>query len=239
MLIGNGMMAKQFAKYQSNKDVMIFASGVSNSKEIRVSEFDREFNLLQKVIANNPNKHFVYFGTSSMYDPMARNSPYVLHKLAMEEYVVESCKSYNIFRISQVIGRANNPTLVNFIIENIISDRMFDVWERATRNLIAINDAYKIVDFMLMNKLNFNQTINIAHSHNIAIVDFIRIVEVVLGKQAKIRLASKGFPFDTIDIHHIKPVIKKLGVDFNEANYYHKAIENILFESYLKSGENV
>ncbi len=224
MLIGNGMMAKQFAKYQHNDDVLIFASGVSNSKETLNSEFEREFNLLQETIRDYPEKHFVYFGTSSMYDPMARNSPYVLHKLAMEQYVIENCKSYNIFRISQVIGRANNPTLVNFIVNNIVYDKEFDVWERATRNLIALDDIYKIIDYILVNKLNNNQIVNVANAHNISIVDFIRIVEDVLGKKSKMKIVSKGFPFDKIDITIIKPYLKLLNICFASESYYADAL---------------
>ncbi len=224
MLIGNGMMAKQFAKYQHNDDVLIFASGVSNSKETLNSEFEREFNLLQKTIRDYPEKHFVYFGTSSMYDPMARNSPYVLHKLSMEQYVIENCKSYNVFRISQVIGRANNPTLVNFIVNNIVYDKEFDVWERATRNLIALDDIYKIIDYILVNKLNNNQIVNVANAHNISIVDFIHIVEDVLGKKSKMKIVSKGFPFDKIDITIIKPYLKLLNICFANKNYYIDAL---------------
>ena len=228
MLIGNGMMAKQFAKYQHRKEVLIFASGVSNSKETQVSEFEREFNLLQKAIYANPEKHFVYFGTSSMYDPVARHSPYVLHKLAMEQYVIENCKSYNIFRISQVIGRANNPTLVNFIVNNIIYDKEFDVWERATRNLIALDDVYKIIDYFLVNKINGNQIVNVANSHNISIVEFVRIVENTLGKNSKMKIVSKGFPFDKIDISLIKPFLNQLNIKFC-FDYYANSLKKILF----------
>lgn len=229
MIIGSGMIAKQFVKYQHNNDVLIFASGVSNSKEVLNSEFEREFNLLQKTIANNPDKYFVYFGTSSMYDPIARNSPYVLHKLDMERYVAEKCKSYNIFRISQIIGLAQNQTLVNFIVENIINDRKFDVWERATRNLIAIEDVYKIIDYILVHKLNHNQIINIANSQNISIIDFIRIVEQVIGKKALIKLSHKGYPFDKIDILEINHIVKKLNINFDEYSYYFNAVKNILY----------
>ena len=33
MVIGNGMLAQKFAKYKSDLDIIIFASGVSNSLE--------------------------------------------------------------------------------------------------------------------------------------------------------------------------------------------------------------
>lgn len=229
MIIGNGMMAKQFAKYKHNKDVLIFASGVSNSKEVLYSEFDREASLLKSTIELYPDTHFVYFGTSSMYDPMARNSPYVLHKLAMEQYVVENCKSYNIFRISQVIGRANNSTLVNYLVNNILHDKEFDVWGRATRNLIAVEDVFKIIDYILSNNLLKNKIINVANAHNISIVDFVHVVENVLSKQSRMHVVQKGAPFDKIDIKMIDPLLNKLDIKFT-ANYYISALNNMLLE---------
>jgi len=47
------MMAKQFAKYQHNDDVLIFASGVSNSKETLVTT-QPIFSLNTFVLLYNP-----------------------------------------------------------------------------------------------------------------------------------------------------------------------------------------
>src|SRR3990167_10458215 len=119
MIIGNGMMATKFAKYKNDKNIIIFASGVSNSKETRPSEFAREFDLLKDVVSKDSGKTIVYFSTSSMYDPIEKNSAYVQHKLEMENYIQNNVNKYYIFRISQVIGRAKNNTLINFLINNI------------------------------------------------------------------------------------------------------------------------
>lgn len=48
MIVGNGLIAKEFLEYSNSKNILIFASGVSNSKEERVDEFLREENLLRK-----------------------------------------------------------------------------------------------------------------------------------------------------------------------------------------------
>ena len=39
MVIGNGMIANAFKQYENDDEVIIFASGVSNSKENNDSEF--------------------------------------------------------------------------------------------------------------------------------------------------------------------------------------------------------
>jgi hypothetical protein len=49
MIIGSGFIANSFRKfYFDRKNILIFASGVSNSKEKKKKNFEREVNLLKK-----------------------------------------------------------------------------------------------------------------------------------------------------------------------------------------------
>lgn len=228
MVIGHGMLAKLFFGFNNQEDVLIFASGVSNSKEIRNSEFDREFNLLRDCIRANSQKTIVYFATSSMYDPLFKNSPYVKHKLAMEEFIEKNVNKYHIFRISQIIGRAQNQTLINFLIDHILQEKEFDVWSNATRNLIAVNDAFSITDYIIKNKLYVNQVINIANSTNISMPELVKILEKILNKNAKANMLEQGFPFEQIDISKIEPICVELGINFNDQNYSLNAINAII-----------
>ena len=57
---------KKFIKYADNKDVLIFASGVSNSLETSPVEFGREQFLLEKILAEHSQKKIIYFSTCSM-----------------------------------------------------------------------------------------------------------------------------------------------------------------------------
>jgi hypothetical protein len=46
MLIGKGMIANIFSSYKNDDNILIFASGVSNSNEKNKQEFLREKNLI-------------------------------------------------------------------------------------------------------------------------------------------------------------------------------------------------
>ena len=46
MVVGTGLLAKAFLEYENDDNIIVFASGVSNSKEISREEFDREKLLL-------------------------------------------------------------------------------------------------------------------------------------------------------------------------------------------------
>ena len=121
MVIGNGMVAKKFKSYEDNNDFLIFASGVSNSKNTNPEAYQREFNLLKQQLEMNKGKTLVYFSTTSIDDPAENDSSYVAHKLSMEKFIASSDVSYVIFRVSNLAGRsANKNTVLNFFIHNKI-----------------------------------------------------------------------------------------------------------------------
>ena len=61
MVIGNGSIAKVFKQEFGNDDsVIIFASGVSNSNEKNLSEYQRETILLQNTLTKFPEKKIVF-----------------------------------------------------------------------------------------------------------------------------------------------------------------------------------
>ena len=96
------MIARAFAPvYSDNQDVVIFASGVSNSSETRQEAFEREKALLSHWARGG--HRLVYFSTCSVADPSQIRKPYVRHKLEMES-IVEGTGSYVIFRLPQIVG---------------------------------------------------------------------------------------------------------------------------------------
>jgi len=72
MVVGNGLLANTFKSYSDNEDVIIFASGVSNSGCVDPEQFKRESNLVAKY--KTSKKLFVYFSTSSIEDPFLKGS---------------------------------------------------------------------------------------------------------------------------------------------------------------------
>ena len=48
MVVGSGLLANTFESYRDNEDVIIFASGVSNSGCVDPEQFKRESNLVAK-----------------------------------------------------------------------------------------------------------------------------------------------------------------------------------------------
>ncbi len=216
MVVGNGMIAKKFAGYADDDNFIIFASGVSNSKSSDQNEYLREFTLLKETIAACSDRTLVYFSTASIYDPSEGGSDYINHKKHVEQYIESNVKKYVILRVSNVVGKSTNPnTIFNYLIRHIIEKTNFGLWLNASRNLIDIDDLFKVVDHLLQNKLFLNTIVNVANPKNYRIKEMVEAIELCYGKKASYIPIFKGCDF-AIDISAIRPVFESLKIDFGD-----------------------
>ncbi|MGN6476540.1 MAG: NAD-dependent epimerase/dehydratase family protein [Flavipsychrobacter sp.] len=223
MVIGNGMIGQRFQTYLSDNDVLIFASGVSNSKSKNEEDYAREWQLLKKSVAEHKEKKIIYFSTCSVYDPTENQSLYVLHKKEIENYIASNCKKYIIFRVSNVVGKSKNlNTVLNFFVNHVRNGIDFNIWTRASRNLIDVDDLFKMVDYIIGEKKYENQIINIANPHNYDVPFIVRSIEVYLSRKANYSLVEKGENYP-IDISMIVEIIEQLGLNF-DSDYLSKLL---------------
>jgi dTDP-4-dehydrorhamnose reductase len=192
VVIGNGLIAKQFQHFRNNNKILIFASGVSNSNETSRLEFEREFKLLQNTIRDYKSLKIIYFSTASIYDRSSINRPYVQHKIKMEQLISEKANSFLIFRVSNLVGKSKNKTtIINFFMNSINNGYSITVWKNAERNIIDISDAYQLI-LGDINGEKKNKIINIAHRNSVNVYEIVKLIEEFLNKNAKVRLVDKG-----------------------------------------------
>jgi len=228
MVIGNGMIANRFMSYKDNDDIIIFASGVSNSKDTIEENFIREFQLLHKTVSDYTDKTLVYFSTCSLEDNDLALAPYVIHKKTVEEFIKNNVARFYLFRISNLAGTSNNPyTLLNYFIFNILKNLPLTVWKNAYRNIIGIDDMFSIANHLLQKKENINAIINIANPVNYSVPYIVKTIEHHLNKKATVNELDRGDDYK-IDVSLIEPLFNKLNIQFNEnylaallKKYYH------------------
>jgi nucleoside-diphosphate-sugar epimerase len=211
------MLARAFAPYAESPDVLVFASGVSNSREVSTDAFTREGRLLRESATRYPDATFVYFSTCSVLDEELRSAPYVQHKLAMEALTSTRPRFY-VFRLPLVVGYSDNPhTLMNFFYHRILRELPIPVWDGAERNLIDVQDVYAIASRIIDRRLMENQIINIAAPQNISITDIVTTMAAVTGKAPNV-VHEKGHQRSryAIDISAIKPTVDDLKLAFDE-----------------------
>lgn len=196
MIIGKGLIAQSLQNIDSH-DIVYFASGVSNSLETKESEFLREFQLLEATIKENPTKKLIYFSTLSIEDKSKQESPYVLHKKALENYIQNNCSHYIILRIGNIIGNGGNPnTLFNFMRTKIEGNQKFSVHTKAKRFLIDIEDIKHFLNKNIDNK--DQQLINLSFPYHFSMQEMILAMEEVSSQKAIFETIHEG-DFYTID----------------------------------------
>lgn len=208
------MIAKAFAAFRSRQDVVIYASGVSNSMETRRDAFDREDTLLARTRAAYPNALLVYFGTCSVNDPDRRQTPYVQHKLAMEAKLASSPGPWLVLRLPLAIGPLHrSPTLANFLHDQIERGDAFEVWTRSIRYPIDVEDVVKIASRFIADRACWRRTINVA-LRPFTVLDFVRVLELITGKRALYTLVDKGARYD-VPCPEVADLAKELGLDLS------------------------
>ena len=117
-IIGNGDIASVL---RDRDDITYFASGVSDSKEIRKSQFKRESDLL---LEQDRDKHLVYFSSLCVF---YSNTPYAKHKLYMEELIKKNFIKFTIIRLGNITWGSNPKTLINFFRNKLEHDKPFEI----------------------------------------------------------------------------------------------------------------
>lgn len=198
MIIGNGIMANALQFYDK-EDIVFFASGVSNSLENKLSEFERETSLLKSVISHNPDKKLVYFSTCSIYDPTKTESHYVIHKLNIEKLIAERCRNFIIFRVGNAVGRGGNPnTLINFLKKSILSENRLMLHNNARRILIGTDDIASFINRYLKNFSN--EIVNLAYPYQFTLYEILSQLEKHLDRKAYYEIIEEG-SFYTIEFN--------------------------------------
>ncbi len=126
MIVGNGDVASVLP---NKKNLLFFASGVSNSHEKRESEYAREKKLL---LSQDKKSHLVYFSSLSV---LYANSRYAQHKREMEILVKQEFWRYAIFRVGNITWGTNPHTIINFFRNQLAKGKPIKI-ENAYRYVI-------------------------------------------------------------------------------------------------------
>ncbi len=106
MVIGDGDLASVLPR---KRNLVFFASGVSDSQCTDEREYDREMRLLMR---QDERKHLVYFSSLAT---LFSNTRYMQHKRHMETLVKERFLTWTIVRIGNITWGKNPHTLINYL----------------------------------------------------------------------------------------------------------------------------
>ena len=179
MIVGNGLIASAFRKtgFESQHHV-IFASGVSNSGEQDPVAYQREIAAIKSHLGKSTT--FVYFSTTSLFDPTKKDTHYLRHKRSIENLIEEHANSFLIVRLPIMVGPTENPhTLINFIVNAIRTQTPIPLHKNACRHLLDIDDLVPLLrPFLVIGPVK--KHVNILGSGQVAVPSLIDKIENIL-----------------------------------------------------------
>ena len=217
MLLGEGLLARAFAPvFKDNEKIVVFASGVSDSQCTIASEFDREAHLLQASLSKYANADaFLYFSTCSIFDPCSSGSPYVEHKLRMEDLVARH-RAHVVLRLPVVVGSTgNHKSLVRFLADRILAEEPFEVWKNAGRYLIDIDDVVRICVDLISTEMTRNERVNVAGPSDVPLPELVEMLARVIGKRPICTHVARGARY-WLDTSRISASVSRLNVRFDD-----------------------
>jgi nucleoside-diphosphate-sugar epimerase len=204
MVVGNGLIAQVFSEFSNDKDLIVFASGVSNSRELNPHAFEKELALLKNYA--NSSAILVYFSTCSIYDPELQASLYVQHKLSIEAFISASFSRYWIFRLPNVVSRSANPhTMCNFFYNSILNKKAFVLQENAYRYFVDIEDVRSALGKVMAQKRLINGAYNFLFPHPMRVKELVNRLEIQTGISASYETVKKGTNYSVQISDELKP----------------------------------
>ncbi len=224
MVVGKGLLGMSFllSSENDNNDRIIFASGVSNSKETNIEEFEREKNLI--LINIKSERKFIYF-SSVLSDVI--NNPYYQHKLEMEELIKSSTKNYLIFRVPQIVGYSGNSNnLIKNFSRNMKDGNKITIHEGIKRSLIDVTDLVRIVNYCDSNSSCL--TLNLSFIELIGINELYEKIRIELGLEENFSINSihEDYNWITTNSTLINEAIDELKI--NRIGYTDKIIKKYI-----------
>lgn len=185
--------------------------------------FDIQSNLLPtinllRLIPHSPVKKLVFISSSGVYGdpvyfpinethPTNPISSYSIVKLAIERFLsmyrIQSNLDYKILRVANPFGEGqkieNHPGVIGIFLAKILQDQPITIWGDGSsiRDYLYVDD----VASAAVAALEYDgpmKTFNIGSGQGQSLIDVIKAIESVTGKQATVRFEASR-PFDITD----------------------------------------
>ena len=222
IIIGSGFLAKNFKQHENlfkKLNIHVYAAGVANSLCKNKDLFEIDKNRLVDFSKQMDKKNkILYFSTCSIGDPSRNNNEYIKNKLILENYIKSNFEKYLIIRLPEVVGHTKNDnTLIKFFYNKIKNKQTFNLWSKASRSVIDIDDVTKILIDLLSRKKLDKSVINIANPLKYSPIQIVNIFEQLISTKARYNLIDQGKLNWRIDVSQILDSIKNCKIDFNNS----------------------
>lgn len=215
MIIGRGLIASEFKKQAQRgdwEDVLIYASGVSNSTNPSPDALRKEVREIDEILAQKVE--LVYFSTLSVLGAKTAQSLYCRHKLQVEEKVLG--QGGKIVRLPLVVGEiGRNPTLLNHFARLLDQDSDIMVQRSAVRNLVDVEHLPGLVLCWLKDKEQ-PKTLSVSTPLDITALEIAQTLRSIRGSESRLVLTDGGDHYPNF-YNSSSAFFRELGVYFDNS----------------------
>lgn len=216
IIIGNGLIANSFKRHlKGDENLVVFASGVSNSSENDDQEYEREKKLLEHTISKYETKHLIYFSTISIFDPSLGNRKYINFKKQIEIYL-SKFNNCTVIRASNIIGKGGNPkTMINYFIQSLKENSKVMLWKNAERNILGVDDL-ALVTIQLLKKDRTQKCINMIYPISFNPCYIFSEIQNYFNLQGKFEMIEAGKKYVPKIEDNLLEVYEELGIEITQ-----------------------
>ena len=220
MIVGGGIIAMSMSDIKV--DVIIFASGVSNSSCTDPVEFLREKQLL---LSHDRSRKLVYFSTCSLSDGSVKNA-YLLHKLEMEKLVSENFEEWLVLRIPTVVGSGGNTNnFFNYISKRLRKNELVHAQSSTYRHLLDAEDIKELVSTMI--EKTSKEIVDVCLDNSATALTIINLMKSELGSESEI-VTLTDTTNHIVDNTRLKSIIGDIFDQVNTSDYNKRLIKKYL-----------
>ena len=208
MIVGNGILASSFKRSEYNwDDVIIMASGVSNSNETDKEAYERERQLIKAY--QHTTKTLVYFSTTSIYEEAKQQTMYIQYKKEIEEYISTVFSKSLIIRLPIVLSDNNNPRqLFGYIKDRIKRNEELIVHKNASRFFFDVEEIPRAAHIILENMQSRNESnvsINVGFPRKFTMLELVKVLEAA-HPNLRTKVIDLGEQYET-DFSHFLSLV--------------------------------
>jgi hypothetical protein len=180
MILGDGLIGTSLKKtFNYHEDLLVFASGVSNSTEKDPEEYKREFKLLQEALEGNKGKKLIYFSTCSINSNTS--SPYIKYKKFIENYIQSNVEDYLILRLPNIVGSSTNKLqLVNYFFDCLLNQTDITINVDCIRYLVDVEDLSKLLEALITEDKQ-SSILDMAFNNGVKVEEILKHLEIATG----------------------------------------------------------
>ena len=187
MIVGSGLIARVFKNLKIPDDIIIHASGVSDSSCVSDIEFFREKTLVENSLRNK--KKLFYFSSQSCSNE-GLNTPYVIHKRKIEKTILTYSPENVVIRIPQIASRTGNSNnLIHAFYNMLVSGQVITCYNGVQRNLIKDIHLEIVFNHIIQNSLSGLLSFSAPHCYTP--LEILNSMENISNLKAKVKIIVK------------------------------------------------